>query len=128
MSSASVREFALSDIASFSWDRVFLFGEYTPAESIQTATRLHFSESLCLFCGFMDHVPEGMTLILFASAPDESPVCYELISTPLIKAAGDFSFDEASYRRSGLKRDEAHLRIIDSDRARELQLVTSPSG
>jgi hypothetical protein len=121
IASNSVQQFSMSDVVPISWDRMFLFIEYTSAGVVRANTTLKFPKDF--LSDSMGHVPEGTTLIVFGDDATKSPVCYELLSHPTVERPNGFLFDGPSHRYEGIQRRAAAFRIHRSAHAAELQLL-----
>lgn len=94
----------LSDVARFSWSRVFVFDEYTSVADLKRFGGLEYSESWWQ----RDHSPEGFALIVFSD--HQAPVCYAEVPNEE-SMIGQWAISPGPFLKSGYLRDDIVLRI-----------------
>lgn len=111
----------MSEVITFGWDRMYLFGAYTPVADVKQASGMSYKPSW-----WQDyHVPEARNLLVLVS--ETGPTCY--VELPDGHADGaEWAFDDSAYHRHGTSRDEAAFVIDRTGNLPMVRLVGVPSS
>ena len=93
----------LKEIATFAWDRMYVFNEYSAATDVNEATGLEYATG-----SYQNHVPEGHDLVVFVL--EGAPVChFEILDGRSTSVA--WTFYGSAYSDEGVAASEAVFRV-----------------